>query len=129
MKKLFVLAIAAIFSLAATAQQADWKQMHDFHAVMSKTFHPAEEGNLKPARTNAAELVAKAKAWQASTAPAGYDAKVAQPILKKLVTACTDLEAGVKAKKSDKELTTLITAAHEVFHELTEKCKPGAEKH
>ena len=40
MKKFFVLAIAAIFSFAATAQQADWKQMHDFHAVMSKTFHP-----------------------------------------------------------------------------------------
>ncbi|MBH2003161.1 MAG: hypothetical protein I8H66_00595 [Sphingobacteriia bacterium] len=129
MKKFFVLALAAIFSVAAIAQQAEWKQMHDFHAVMSKTFHPAEEGNLKPARANAAELVAKAKTWQSSVAPAGYDAKVAQPILKKLVIACTDLEAGVKAKKSDKELTTLITATHEVFHELTEKCRPGAEKH
>jgi len=38
------------------------------------------------------------------------------------------LENAVKAKKSDKELTTLITATHDVFHEIKEKCKPG-EKH
>ncbi len=128
MKKIILFAAAALLSVASFAQQAEWKQMKDFHSIMSKTFHPAEEGNLQPAKINAAELVAKAKSWQSSVAPAGYDAKAAQPILKQLLGACTALEAGVKAKKSDKELTTLITAAHEVFHELTEKCKPGAEE-
>jgi hypothetical protein len=127
MKKIILFAAAAMLSLASFAQQAEWKQMTDFHGVMSKTFHPAEEGNLKPTKANAAELVSKAKSWQSSTVPAGYDAKLAAPILKKLVESCSALEAGVKAKKSDKELTTLITAAHENFHEIKEKCVVGTK--
>ena len=109
MKKLLVLALAAIVGLSATAQEASWKQMEDFHGVMSKTFHPAEEGNLKPLKANITDLVAKAKAWESGAVPAGYDAKVAKPILKQLVAKCTAVEAAVKAKKSDTELTTLIT--------------------
>ena len=128
MKKLLVFAFAAMLGFSANAQEASWKQMEDFHGVMSKTFHPAEEGNLKPLKTNIADLVAKAKAWESGAVPAGYDAKVAKPILKQLVAKCSAVEAAVKAKKSDKELTTLITATHDVFHEIKEKCKPG-EKH
>jgi len=48
MKKLLVFAFAAMLGFSANAQEASWKQMEDFHGVMSKTFHPAEEGNLKP---------------------------------------------------------------------------------
>lgn len=128
MKKLWVLAMAAIFTMSLQAQEASWKQMEDFHAVMSKTFHPAEEGNVKPLKENVANLVAKAKAWEAGAVPAGYDAKITKPILKQLVAKCVAVEAAVKAKKSDKELTSLITATHDVFHEIKEKCKPG-EKH
>jgi hypothetical protein len=45
-----------------------------------------------------------------------------------LVTSCEAIEAGVKAKKTDKELTALITKAHDDFHEIKEKCVVG-EKH
>jgi predicted outer membrane protein len=128
MKQLFLFFVAAILSVASYAQQAEWKQMDEFHAVMSKTFHPAEEGNLKPTKDNAATLTAKAKAWESAPIPKGYDAAVAKPILKKLVASCEAIEAGVKAKKSDKELTALITKAHDNFHEIKEKCVVG-EKH
>jgi len=129
MKKLFLFAVVAILSIASYAQQPEWKQMEEFHSVMSKTFHPAEEGNLKPTKDNAAELVAKAKTWESSAVPAGYDAKAAKPILKKLVESCNAVQAGVKAKKTDKELVVLMTTAHDAFHEFAEKCKPGSEKH
>ena len=129
MKKLFLFLVVAILSIASYAQKTEWKQMESFHSVMSKTFHPAEEGNLKPTKENAAELVAKAKTWESSSIPKGYDAKAAKPILKKLVESCNAVEAGVKAKKTDKELLALITNAHETFHEFAEKCKPGIEKH
>jgi predicted outer membrane protein len=128
MKQLFLFFVAAILSVASYAQQAKWQQMEDFHSVMSKTFHPAEEGNLKPTKDNAATLTAKAKAWESAPIPKGYDAAIAKPILKKLVTSCEAIEAGVKAKKSDKELTALITKAHDDFHEIKEKCVVG-EKH
>jgi hypothetical protein len=128
MKQLFLFFIAAILSVASYAQQAEWKQMEEFHSVMSKTFHPAEEGNLKPTKDNAATLTAKAKAWESAPIPKGYDAAIAKPILKKLVASCEAIEAGVKAKKTDKELTALITKAHDDFHEIKEKCVVG-EKH
>lgn len=128
MKQLFLFAVAAFLSVAGIAQQATWQQMEDFHSVMSKTFHPAEEGNLKPTKDNASTLTAKAKAWLSAPIPKGYDAAIAKPILKKLVTSCEAIEAGVKAKKSDKELTGLITKAHDNFHEIKEKCTVG-EKH
>ena len=128
MKQLFLFFVAAILSVASFAQKAEWKQMEEFHSVMSKTFHPAEEGNLKPTKDNAATLTAKAKAWESAPIPKGYDAAIAKPILKKLVTSCEAIEAGVKAKKTDKELTALITKAHDDFHEIKEKCVVG-EKH
>jgi hypothetical protein len=46
-----------------------------------------------------------------------------------LVESCNAVQAGVKAKKSDKELVALMTSAHDTFHEFAEKCKPGSEKH
>lgn len=128
MKQLFLFAVAAFLSVAGIAQQAEWKQMEEFQSVMSKTFHPAEEGNLKPTKENAATLTAKAKTWESAPVPKGYDAAIAKPILKKLVASCEAIEAGVKAKKSDKELTALITKAHDDFHEIKEKCMVG-EKH
>lgn len=123
MKKTILFFLVTIVSLTAFSQQKNWKEMHDFHAVMSMTYHPAEEGDLKPLKENAPELVAKAKVWQASTVPQGYNAAVAKPILKNLVGQCEKLEKLVKAGAADTELKKEITAAHEIFHELMEKCK------
>ena len=66
MKKLLVWCAALIIGVAASAQdkKQDWKEMHSFHGVMSKTFHPAEEGNVAPLKENATALVQKAKEWQ-----------------------------------------------------------------
>lgn len=128
MKRLTLFILTVFLSVSGIAQQAEWKQMDEFHAVMSKTFHPAEEGNLTPTKNNAAILTSKAKAWESAPIPKDYDAAIAKPILKKLVASCEAVEAAVKAKKSDKELTSLITKAHDDFHEIKEKCMV-AEKH
>lgn len=125
-KQIMILLISALFvSMSGNiqAQKADWKEMHAFHNVMSKTFHPAEEGNLQPVKDNAKELVAKAKSWQSSTVPVGFNASKSKEILKRLVTKCTAIEAAVKTNKSNDSLKTMITEAHEIFHELMEKCR------
>ena len=128
MKQLTLFILTVFLSVSGIAQKPEWKQMEEFHSVMSKTFHPAEEGNLNPTKENAANLTIKAKAWESAPVPKGYDAAIAKPILKKLVASCEAVEAAVKAKKSDKELTSLITKAHDDFHEIKEKCMVG-EKH
>ncbi len=121
---MMILALAALITMTAVAQKkADWKQMHDFHGVMSKTFHPAEEGNLQPTKDSAAVLLTKAKAWQASAVPAGYNGAVVKPILKRLVAQCAAVGKAVKAKKDDETLIALMTKAHDIFHEIMEKCR------
>ena len=111
-----LLALCLLAASFGYAQKAEWKAMEDFHAVMSPTFHPAEENNLKPTRENAQKLLLVAQKWQKSKVPAGFNAVLAQPILKMVVRA-------VKAKKSDAELKKLITKAHDTFHEFAEKCR------
>ncbi len=121
-----LLVVAGAFftqNLLAQTAAARWQEMYDFHEVMSTTFHPAEEGNLQPLRAKADELYNRAKAWKAAKVPAGYNAEKTADTLKRLVKQCKTIKKAVKANKSDAELTTLITNAHEVFHEIMEKCR------
>ena len=121
--KKLALAILAIFTIqAAVAQKSEWKELKTFHGVMSKSFHPSEEGNLQPVKDNAADLVAKAKAWQASPIPADYNQTETKKVLAELVVKCEDIQKAVAAKKSDADLKKLIHEAHEVFHQIVEKC-------
>ena len=125
----------AFFILAAFCIQfsyaggADWKEMNTFHSVMSKTFHPAEEGKFQPVRDNAADLLAKAKTWKASIVPANLNKEQVTKSLDKLVAKCTELNKAVKAKKGDEDLKKLITEAHDIFHEVAEKCMPDEHGH
>lgn len=125
MKKIIVWCTALIVGVGASAQnkKQDWKEMHSFHGVMSKTFHPAEEGNLAPLKENVAVLILKAKEWQSSNVPQGYNGSVTKPILGKLVKQCESVEKAVKKGKKDDDLVRLITQAHDTFHEIMEKCK------
>lgn len=123
--RILLLAAGVIFTQSLWAQTANarWQEMYDFHEVMSTTFHPAEEGNLQPLRAKADELYNRAKAWKAAKVPAGYNPAKTADTLKRLVKQCKTIRKAVKANKSDAELTTLITNAHEVFHEIMEKCR------
>lgn len=110
------------FSGIAFFQQPAWKEMEDFHAVMGVTFHPADEDNLQPVKEKAGDLLRKALDWQQAAMPQGYNSEASKPILKKPVKQCKALKAAVEKKKLDAELEKMITEAHEVFHEIKEKC-------
>ena len=97
--------------------------MHDFHEVMSGTFHPAEEKNFAPLREKSGQLVERAKAWQKSPVPAGYKPEVTAEVLKRLVKQCKQVNKMVKKGKSDAELFAGINTAHDIFHEIMEKCR------
>lgn len=118
-----MIAALVLGGISVNAQEAKWTEMENFHSVMSVTFHPAEDNNLKPLKEKAVDLVSKAKAWQSATAPEGYNGTVTKPILKKLVKQCKLIDEAVKANKSDVELKTMITKAHDIFHEIKEKCQ------
>ena len=95
MKHFLGLLFFSLFALSAQTLFAQhtagaWKEMSDFHEVMSTTFHPAEEGNLQPLRMKAEELYTRAKSWKASAVPAGYDAAKTKDTLKRLVKQCME---------------------------------------
>jgi hypothetical protein len=118
----FMMLFISIITAPAWSQQTAWKEMEDFHSVMSVTFHPAEEDNLQPVKEKSAELLSKAMSWQLATVPDGYNGDLTRPILKKLVQQCKMLKQAVVKKKPDAELKKMITEAHEIFHEIKEKC-------
>ncbi|MBK8924146.1 MAG: hypothetical protein IPM81_22105 [Saprospirales bacterium] len=130
MKKHFTLLVVSFAALwlapqtiFSQTQKANWKEMHDFHEVMSTTFHPAEEGNLAPLREKAGMLVERAEAWRKSAVPAGYIPEKTADTLKRLVKQCKNVRKSVKKGKPDAELVAAITTAHDIFHEIMEKCR------
>lgn len=126
----FLLILFALFiSPLAFAGGPTWAELQSFHSVMSKTFHPAEEGNLQPLKANAADLLAKAKAWKAAAVPSGFKKEETTKVLTDLVAKCEEINKAVSAKADDKKLTALITEAHDVFHQIAEKCRAGDEGH
>lgn len=127
MKKVQILFLMMVFSFLSltgfSQKEAKWNEMEDFHAVMSTTFHPAEEDNLQPVKEKAGDLVKRAKAWEKSLAPEGFNGVATKPILKRLVQHCKVIKSAVGKNKTDAELKTLITEGHEIFHEIKEKCQ------
>lgn len=121
--------MALVCFQSAFAGGTPWKELQTFHTVMAKTFHPAEEGNLQPLKDNAADLLAKAKEWKAAPVPVGFKKEETAKVLTELVAKCEEIQKAVKAKADDKKLTVLITEAHDVFHQIAEKCRAGDEHH
>jgi len=111
------------------AQQAkpSWPEMKTFHSYMSSTFHPAEEGNLVPLKAKADSLLIVAQLWNQSAVPSNFKPDETKAELTKLVTQCTIVKEAVAAKKDDKELTKLITAAHDIFHKIVGECRKADE--
>jgi hypothetical protein len=124
LKSVFALVLLLFVSVFATAQnKVEWKEMLEFHKVMSQTFHPVEEGNFQPIRERIGEMVQNAKAWQHSAIPAGYsNVKGIQKNLKKLVKKSSALDAKIKANCSDEVILTDLTLLHDIFHDIIGLC-------
>ena len=127
MKKIFsfllVMSSVLFFNPAQAQKKAKWAEMETFHEVMSKTFHPAEEGKLEPIRKRSQEMVDKAIAWQTSTAPEGYNQDAVKKTLKKLVKGAKEINKMVQKNAADDELKKELAELHDVFHEIMEKCE------
>ena len=104
-------------------QKAKWNELESFHEVMSKTFHPAEEGKLEPIRSRSQEMLDKAVAWKSSTAPMGYDKNAVIKYLKKLVKGAKEVNELVKKNAADDKIKKELSELHDVFHKIVEKCE------
>lgn len=102
--------------------EGKWPELDDFHVTMSQTFHPAEEGNLKPLHENAALLAAKATTLRKSAIPVKFQKTSVKESIALLEKESIALAKMVKKKKTEDELKKAIFALHDRFHEVMEKC-------
>jgi hypothetical protein len=116
---------------SARAQEAkhndmsSWAELKSFHMVMAQTFHPSEEGNLKPIRERSGELYEKAVALDKSKAPAEFNTPEIQAATKDLVQKTKELNDLVKSKGSDEKVKELLAATHNSFHKIVGLCNKG----
>jgi hypothetical protein len=122
-----LLAIVAFFTISSVSAQSiteKWKQLNDYHELLSKTFHPAEDGNFDPIKNSSEDLVVKAEALDLKTMPqelrtSQLDETIA--VLKKQTKTVNDL---VQKKAPNAEIMRAFQNLHDVFHRIVEICQP-----
>jgi len=129
-KYVMIIALLTGFAVKTNAQASakDWKELKAFHSVMAATFHPSEEGNLQPIKERSGEMVEKAKALAASKVPDEFNKPEMLKAIQELVMGSEKLDAMVKAKVADEEITKYLSGLHDIFHKIVGLCKPG-DKH
>lgn len=117
------LMLIPVISFGQAGKTAPWPEMKAFHALMSSTFHPSEEGNFAPLKQKADSLLNAAKLWQASAIPATYKENETKAELKKLVVQCMNISEAIQANAADEKLKVLISDAHDIFHKIVGECR------
>lgn len=100
-----------------------WPELKEFHTVMSQTFHPSEEGNLKPIKERSSEMASKAKTLASSTFPAEFNNDKIRDAVKRLVDGSFKLDDMISNKASDDDIKTSLAKLHDVFHEIVGLCR------
>ena len=133
MKSIKITLLTLFFVLISTfsfAQKTEWKEQSAFHNVMSKTFHPAEEGNFQPIKSKSEELVIAANNWKKSKIPNDIaDKKMVKETLNKLYKDSQTIHAKLKKGASDAELKTDLFALHDTFHTVVGLCNAKEDDH
>jgi hypothetical protein len=126
-KIILLMFAVSVFTLNVNAQEnkkkfAEWPELKSFHMVMAQTFHPSEEGNLKPVRERAGELHEKALALNDSKIPAEMDKPEIKSAMLNLAQNTRQLDFLVKKNASDEEVTKQLTTTHDAFHKIVGLC-------
>lgn len=131
---LIVLIVFFIGPYSVNAQEkksnlSSWPELKSFHMVIAQTFHPAEEGNLKPIRERSDELYNKALILESSKVPADFNKPEILRARKELSELTKDLDDLIKKNESDEEVMKSLTSVHDSFHKIVGLCSKDNEEH
>ncbi len=131
--KLLLVAFATFLALSPSAVAQSkfdkWPELMAFHGVMSSTFHPSEEGNLEPIKAKIGEMVKLAEDMQKAEIPAEFNKKEVKDAVGKLTADSKTLKKMIQNKESDEAITKALSALHDTFHTIVEKCSHTEEHH
>jgi acetyl-CoA carboxylase alpha subunit len=100
-----------------------WAELNTFHGVMSQTFHPMEDGNLKPIRQRSAEMYQKATTLAKSAIPAEFNKPGMAKAVKALKNDSKKLDMAIRKGADDTAVTQQLTALHDTFHTIVGICR------
>ncbi|WP_297515077.1 hypothetical protein [Flavobacterium sp.] len=117
-----IVAFLAFQNLQAQSATAKWAPLNEYHELLSKTFHPAEGGNLTPIKNSHDALVQKSEALDVATMP--VDLKTSKAVeniavLQKLTKKLSEL---ITNRAPDVEVMRTFQNVHDVFHRIEEAC-------
>ncbi|WP_448518926.1 hypothetical protein [Rhodoflexus sp.] len=125
-KHLFLLFICLCTAMTVRAQSIfdQWAELKSFHSVMSQTFHPSEEGDLKPIKARSKEMADKAKVLAQLPIPASFNNPDIQKAVQTLAKDSKSLHRLVKSgKATDEQIKKSLSDLHDVFHQIVGLCK------
>jgi superoxide dismutase len=108
--------------LLKSIEKDTWKALTEFHKVMSQTYHPMEEGNLKPIRERSGEMALKAAIMQSGHIPASFDTPEIRKAITDLIKGAEDLNKTIRKKGKDEVVKAKLTALHDTFHLIQGLC-------
>jgi hypothetical protein len=132
MKKIILLLAGFVITTSAFSQSANkmdsWAELNSFHKVMSETYHPSEDGNLKPIKERSEELLQASVALHKSNPPAGIDKKIMEDATTRLAYGCKELMGLISLQASDEEITKKLASVHDTFHQIAGLCEKSGTK-
>lgn len=124
-QRLFVAGLMLLLlpAISFGQKKVSWPEMKAFHALMSVSFHSAEEGKFEPLKLRGDSLHQAAEKWYQSAVPAGFKADLTKATLKDLVEKTRVLAKSIAGGITNDKLMAMITEAHDVFHKIVGECR------
>ena len=108
---------------------AEWKEMDDFHELMANAFHPYKDTmNLAPAKSLADSMKLSAEAWFDAPRPEKVNNDVTQAKLQALKEGTAAFAETVKTG-DDKAIGEALNKLHDLFHEVQNLWYAGGHGH
>jgi hypothetical protein len=105
-----------------------WKELDALHQLIVATWHPASAGDMKPARADAAALLAATQAWRRSKGPAKCDNAALRKGMPDLIADARSFADAAKRDASDDAVKVTLKRTHDGFEALAEPCLTDATK-
>ena len=109
-------------------EKSAWKELDAFHKHLQDTWHPAQAGDLKPAREKAAEFVKAAEAWQKSKGPESCDNAAVRKAFPGVIADAKAYADVVKASGTDDAVKAALKKAHDSFEAVAMPCMMAGMK-
>jgi len=97
----------------------EWKELEDFHMILATTFHPMEEGDFKPIKSDAGQLDSLAQKLHVATPPQG-DADAIKKLTLQLSTSSRALADTIAKGADEATIEVLLTQLHDQYHHIDE---------